>query len=348
MLGADTKKKEHHCGAPLLVVRPLAPPRPAEPRPAMPRRASPCRAAPSQGTQIGTENRTTRRTEKMGPTLDRRIADTLASDKHEAADLADIIREATSVLGSIEAEQAHAAQQALDPAVADFATQKSRADTAALMASRLRNALPRLQVLLDVELKSEKLAKWNADLADLKVVRDDLAKQLRERYAACATEIIQLFDQVAYVDRQVDALNSRAHACSGASQMRTVEATARGVDHIAGNTKSILDLTRLPVFGLGSGEAGLVWPRPTVPLALAVAAAMPTAPPPDPQLLAEVEAEGGFEAGGLRRVLAKRKQQEADEWEKRGREQERQRELARAEEAARLHTAAVERRQQGA
>jgi hypothetical protein len=281
------------------------------------------------------------------PSLDHRVADALAADKHDAGTLAALIKEATSTLASIEAEQEHAAKQSLDPAVHDFAEQKQRADRAGLMASRLRNAMPRLQALLDAEVKAAKLARWNDDLDALKKIRDQIATQFRERYSACAAEIIGMFAMVADVDRQVEALNDRAYSCGGQSRMRSVEAAARGVDHIAGNTRSILDLVKLPMFGLGSGEVGYAWPKPVTPIGLSLMAAM-APPPPDPQLLAEVEAEGGFAAGGLRRVMEKRKQAEADEWERRGREQERQREQARAQESQRLHTAAVERRQRGA
>jgi hypothetical protein len=286
--------------------------------------------------------------EMSTPSLDHRVADALAADKHDAGTLAALIKEATSTLASIEAEQEHAAKQSLDPAVHDFAEQKQRADRAGLMASRLRNAMPRLQALLDAEVKAAKLAAWNADLDALKEIRDGVARKFRDRYAACASEIIGLFSVVADVDKQIEALNDRAYEAGGASRMRTTEATARGVDHINGNTRSIMDMVRLPMFGIGSGEVPFAWPKPTTPIGLALMAAMPSPAQPDPQLLQEVAEAGGFEAGGLRKVLERRRQEEADQWERRGREQERQREAAAAEEAQRLREAAVERRRQGA
>jgi hypothetical protein len=279
------------------------------------------------------------------PSLDRRIADCLGAKEHEIEDLQALIKEATDTLGSIEAEQVFASRQALDPSVADYATQKQRADTAALMAMRLKNALPRLQTLLSTATERERLKKWNVDMDRAEAVRDQLAKRFRDLYPKMVTELVTLFDEIKGCDETIGNL----HLTSGCGVMRRldgVECTARG---IAGGfnavTKSIVTEIKLPGFALGSGAIPMAWPRPVQPMSLSLM--MPSAPPLDPQLLAEVEAAGGFENGGYRKVMERRRQQEAERWAEQGAARERERERLNAEEARRQHEAAQARRRQG-
>jgi hypothetical protein len=98
-------------------------------------------------------------------------------------------------------------------------------------------------------------------LKELQVVRDEVATRFREKYCEAAATIVGLFDQIAWVDEQIDSLNSRAHAAGTTQRMRSTEAQARGIDGFSATTNPISEIVRLPMFGLGSGEAMLAWPK---------------------------------------------------------------------------------------
>ncbi len=264
--------------------------------------------------------------------IDKRIAASLSDANGDPNDLQALITQVEQTVGSITAERTFSSKAMLDPANSDFAAQKARVDTADLMLQRLAAARPRLQELYDKAVNAAALKTWKADLEALKVIRDEMATRFRERYAACAQEIIGLFDLVAQVDRQVDSLNTRAGQIGAPSQMRTVECAARGMDHL-GTTKPISELVRLPMFGLGSGNPGFAWPRPTAPLALQVMAAMPSA-------ATDRRLQAAFERGGSEEYLAvfrKRERDRADRLVEQGQQAERVREQrnAAAADAAR-------------
>jgi hypothetical protein len=154
----------------------------------------------------------------------------------------------------------------------------------------------------------------------------------------------------AALDQQFDDLNGRAHAAGARQRMRSTECVARGIDGFNASTKSILEEVRLPGFGLGSGEVKAVWPRPTVPWNIAYAqsmAAMMTPPPLSPEMLAEVEREGGFENGGYVKVMQRRQREESDRVAEFYRKQEEGREAMAAAERQRQRDAYEERRRNG-
>jgi hypothetical protein len=214
--------------------------------------------------------------------LDRRVADALVAKEHEIENIRALLTEVTSAIGSIGAEYTHCMARSLDPCIVDEEA-KSRAEKANHMLTRLNAALPRLQKIHADLIAAAKLTAWNKELKELVVVRDEIANRFRERYCACAAEIVGLFDQVKWCDEQIDSLHSRAHAAGAQQRMRMTEPSARGFDHFGANTKPISEVVRLPMFGLGSGDPGLAWPKATMPLSLAMMAGMgvpSSAPPP--------------------------------------------------------------------
>jgi hypothetical protein len=289
--------------------------------------------------------------------LDKRIATALTETEHEAADLQALVTEVEETVGSVTAEMTYSSAQMLDPMNSDFSTSRERVEKAKIMLARFNISLPKLKELHAQAVARAKLAVWNTDLAKLVAVRNEVSARFRDRYCAIGEELVSLFDEIVATDKLIDNLHDRAHAAGAQQRMRKTEAHARGVEQIdGGTTKSILEETKLPSFGLGSGTVPAAWPRPKEPWNLELMRAMQrlfTGPPMDPVLVAEANAE--VEAKGESctfneayiRALQRRKQAEAEAWAERGRERERQREAAAAEERDRLREAAVERRRQG-
>jgi hypothetical protein len=88
--------------------------------------------------------------------LDKRIATALSESKREIEDLAALIREVTDTIGSVEAEATHCMSRALDPSIVDEEA-KGGADKASFTATRLKNALPKLQTLYDKVAAADRL-----------------------------------------------------------------------------------------------------------------------------------------------------------------------------------------------
>lgn len=259
--------------------------------------------------------------------LDRRIADALVAKSHDLDDITALLKEVDETAGSVEAERTYSMARSLDPTVVD-PDARDRATKAEHMLARLNNAKPRVQKIHDDLIATQKLKEWNADLAKLVAIRDEVAQKFRDRYSACAQEIIQLFDWVAEVDKQIDALNNRAYAAGARQRCRLTEAAARGVDDLA-TVKTIASQVKLPLFGLGSGDPGLAWPRPAAPIALHLMAAMPGAAP-------DAELQAAFETGGNEGYVAalrKRDRDRADRLVEQGQQAERIREQRNAEAA---------------
>jgi hypothetical protein len=285
----------------------------------------------------------------VSQSIDKKIAAALSAATHEAADLGALITEVEGVIGSVTAEMTHSSAQMLDPMNQDFEASRIRVEKAKVMLARFEVSLPKLKALHAAALAAERLAKWNADLAALQITRDALADRFRTRYCEVVGELVDIFDEMAALDQQVDELNGRAHAAGSRQRMRSTEACARGIDGFTAGTKSILEEIKLPGFGLGSGEVKAVWPRPKVPWNIAYAASMAAMMQPrlDPQLQAEVEAEGGFEGGGYERVMKRRQREESERVAEFYRKREEGREALDAAERQRLHEAAMERRRLG-
>jgi hypothetical protein len=292
----------------------------------------------------------------VSQSIDKRIAAALSAATHEAADLGALITEVEGVIGSVTAEMTHSSAQMLDPMNQDFEASRIRVEKAKVMLARFEVSLPKLKALHAGALAAERLAKWNADLAALQITRDALADRFRTRYCEVVGELIDIFDEMAALDQQVDELNSRAHAAGARQRMRTTEWVARGIDSFTAGTKSILEEVQLPGFGLGSGEVKAVWPRPKPNFGSQIAAAMAPlfrGPQMDPALVAEanveVEARGGtvFFGEAYRRAVERRNQAQAERWAEEGRERERVREANAAEDAQRHRDAAAQRRRQG-
>jgi hypothetical protein len=182
------------------------------------------------------------------PNLDKRIATALTETDHDAADLAALIKETTDIIGSITAEIAHASKEMLDPQNHDYIASREHVGRAELMVTRYNASMPKLQALHRQAVARDQLAAWNADLAKLVAVRNEVSARFRERYCTIGDELVSLFDEVQATDQLIEALHVRAPPST--PRMRTTEAHARGVERIGGTTKSILEEIRLPSFGL--------------------------------------------------------------------------------------------------
>jgi hypothetical protein len=154
-----------------------------------------------------------------------------------------------------------------------------------------------------------------------------VATRFRDRYCSIVSELVGLFDEIAVIDREINDLNDRGSLCNAPQRVRGVELTSRGLDTWGARTP-IAKRIKLPAFGIG-GDGTEIWPRPTVPIGLAMMAAMPSAAP-DPELQAAFETGGN---AGYVEALRRRESERADRLVEQGQQAERERERRNAEAA---------------
>ena len=146
--------------------------------------------------------------------------------------------------------------------------------TATLTRDRLRAALPRLQERLEHSREREYAECWLNDYAAVKARRDAAAEQLRERYPTIIAELVALMADIAATDKEVDRINAAA-PYGDYPRLRSVELTARGLDHLLQPDISITQELRLPNFTRADNEPVLAYPPPVPNLALQVLSMMP-------------------------------------------------------------------------
>jgi hypothetical protein len=221
------------------------------------------------------------------PTIENRIAGMLSAADAKSDAIAALITEVEVAAQEADATAIKTREEALDPAtVIDTAKVGASLATAELIRDRLRAALPRLQEQLKQAREREYVIAWREDYAAIKVRRDAVAQQLRERYPQLVEELVTFMTSIAAIDKDVDRINLAA-PCGDYLRLRGVELTARGLDRLLQPDISITQELRLPNFTRGEGEPLLAYPPPQPTLAQLYVPPASYFVPVDPQAEAE-------------------------------------------------------------
>jgi hypothetical protein len=143
--------------------------------------------------------------------------------------------------------------------------------TAEFRRDRLRTALPRLRERHNAVAAAEYAADWNSDCDKVEAERDKLARKFTEVYPKVVAQLVDLFDQMEALDKEIGRVNGSAPRGEH-RRLLEVELTARGLDRFTVNYRPpIPENARLPDF---EESAKTVWPRPQVPWGVLVACGM--------------------------------------------------------------------------
>jgi hypothetical protein len=239
-------------------------------------------------------------------TLVQRIAAAFGvGDTPTAAELGELIAEATAAAAAADEVAAGERKKALDPSTVVDAQAASVAVMAAeLMRDRLRAALPRLQHRLTKVEAQERYDRWLVDYEAVKAKRDAAATELHRLYAPFVVKITDLLLQIEQIDAEVrrlaDAKPYDADAANGDGRnLRPVEAEARGVEGFRLEEASIMRDLKLPHWAV---DAGFAWP-PHRPMLLAPLSARDYDRLQQRQEFIRQQARATAEEAGRRQVL---------------------------------------------
>jgi len=206
-----------------------------------------------------------------GISTEQRIAAVLAGDAIASVDLSALIEEAADAAGVADATAEAERTRALDPAQpVDPATARASMEDAALVAQRMRTAMPRLWARLDEITSQEYAAQWRADFEEAATIRDALAAELQETYPAIVATISDLMTRIEACDRDASRVNGSAPS-GERRRLRKVELEARGLDSFTRSVPPITDELKLPPWQPGGQE----WPVPVLFSATVAAAITP-------------------------------------------------------------------------
>jgi hypothetical protein len=193
-------------------------------------------------------------------TLEERIAAAL-SDSITSPDLAALIAETEESIAVADTTAESERVKALDPiASPDPVKARAAMEDAAFTRDRLRTVLPRLHARLKQVKAEEYAARWEAEYEKVKVVRDELAAEMREVYPAAVAQLADLFARIAECDRECSRVDGTA-AVGELRRLRRVELAARGVEGLLQPDVYIAEMLRLPFFWRDSGPI-YAWPPP--------------------------------------------------------------------------------------
>jgi hypothetical protein len=199
-------------------------------------------------------------------TLEQRIAAALSDDNIDSYHIADLLAETEQA--SIDADKAAitARELALDP-IASPDAHKARAaiEDANFTSMRLRTVQPRLQTKYDKVSRAERHEKWASEYERVKAKRDAAAEKLRQLYPEIEAKLVELLLDIEATDREVQLVeNAKLPFLTDGfpddprhRQLKSVELTARGVDHFGSYDLKILKDLKLPSF---SEPTKLAWP----------------------------------------------------------------------------------------
>jgi hypothetical protein len=209
-----------------------------------------------------------------GISTEQRIAAVLAGDAITSADLSDLIVLTNAAVADASATAEAERSRALDPAnPVDPSTARAAMEDAALVAQRMRAAMPRSQARLDAITAQEYAATWSIDYAEVEAVRDALAAEVNEIYPTVVATLTDLLTRISTCDREIGRINGSATS-GERRRLRKVELEARGLDSFTRSVPPITDELRLPQWEPGGQE----WPPPALSFNAAMAAAIAPRP----------------------------------------------------------------------
>ena len=204
-------------------------------------------------------------------TLEQRIAEALSDNEITSYRIADLLAETEQA--SIEADkQAITARElALDP-IASPDANKARAaiEDSNFTCMRLRTVIPRLQTKYNKVKRAERYAKWCSEYNRVIIKRDAAAAKFQQLYPDMATKLVTLLTEIEAVDREVRQVGDAQmpfltdgypHDAEHRS-LKSVELTARGLDHFGPYDHEILKVLKMPSW---TEPQKLAYPVPTPP-----------------------------------------------------------------------------------
>jgi len=201
----------------------------------------------------------------MFEAIEKRIASALADKSVTSQILGDLMPELESVIAVADRAAEAARAKALDLVNSPDAEKAEEAmKTAEFRRDRLRTALPRLRERHEAVAAAEYAAHWESECDKVEAERNALARQFAEVYPNIVAQLVDLFDRMAVVDKEVGRVNGSAP--NGIHRrLLGVELAARGLDRFTTTDKpSIQQNLQLPDF---KQSAKMVWPRRTIPFA---------------------------------------------------------------------------------
>jgi hypothetical protein len=208
----------------------------------------------------------------MFEAIEKRVAAALEDQSATSQVLGEFLPELESAVALAEKAAEGARAKALDLVDSpDAENAEDAMKTAEFRRDRLRTALPRLRERHEAVATAEYAAYWESECDKVEAERDALARELAELYPKVVGQLVDLFERMEAVDKEVGRVNGSAPRGEH-RRLLEVELTARGLDRFTVNYRpSIPGNVRLPDF---EESAKMVWPRPEVPLGALVAWSM--------------------------------------------------------------------------
>jgi len=201
------------------------------------------------------------------PALEGRIVKALTDDL-DSNSLANLVEETTTAITTATNDAEIAKAVALDPLQSpDPVTARATMEAARFKADRLRSLLPRLRERLTKVGNHEDYVRWRKRFDPLKPKVDEAAAKLKAVYQKFAAELVPLLAESEKIDAEVAAVSLAKpyHAKAATNDgcfLRSVELTARGLDHFGVYDLKIMQDLKLPSF---SEPTKLVWPVQKLP-----------------------------------------------------------------------------------
>jgi hypothetical protein len=217
----------------------------------------------------------------MSATLEQRIATALSSETTSDVVAILIAEVETAIVAADKAAQMER-EKALDPlASPDAAKARAAMEDAGFTRDRLRNVLPRLQARLTELQAAEYAARWEPDFEQVEGRRNELAQGYAELYPKLAGQLVDLFERIEAVDKEVSRVNGLAPEGEH-RRLRQTELVARGLDNFSRADPPITKAVQLPDW---TNSEKMVWPPPQPSLAAVLAMSM--VPSHDPRYTAD-------------------------------------------------------------
>jgi hypothetical protein len=208
----------------------------------------------------------------MFEALEKRIASTLSDESVTSQTLGDLIPELEAAVAVADRAAEDARARALDLVDSPDAEKAEDAmKTAEFRRDRLRTALPRLKERHAAVAAAEYAACWNSDCDSVEAQRNAVAREFVEVYRNVAAQLIDLFERMEAVDKEVSRVN-RSAPDGEHRRLLEAELTARGLERFTVmENPSIPQKVQLPD---PEESAKMAWPRPTVPFGVLVASSV--------------------------------------------------------------------------
>jgi hypothetical protein len=189
--------------------------------------------------------------------LEQKISAALNDTNCQSKTLANLLTECEYAIAAADRAAAKAKEDAFDPALyPDAKAARELIDDTTFQANRLRTIQPRLERRLRDVCEREQAVAWIERYNKLKPVRDQLAEEFAEAYAA-APQIADVLTRISELNGEIQRLH-QDRPNNVTLYLHSAEAVARGGLDFDG-TASVSQRLSLPNF---EHPEQLLWPRP--------------------------------------------------------------------------------------